>query len=310
MPSVTREASERPLSYALVTPARNEEANLRRLAESLLNQTLAPTAWVIVDTGSSDGTLELARDLGRANPWIRGVEGWSGPAARSGGKPQRIDADTIVVRAFNTGLELLEGPVDVVVKLDADVSMKPTYFEQLVGAFAEDEQLGIASGGCLEQKDGEWRVVHVTGNHVRGASHAYRWACLQDVLPLVERSGWDSLDELKAEVLGWRVRTLPEIFFYHHRYVGQRDGRPWARWVRQGRTAHYMGYRFSYLCTRALYRSVSHPAAVTMIWGYLSAALSGEPVYADESVRRHLRRQQSPLQLRTRALEALGRRGG
>ncbi len=44
------------LSYALVTPTRNEARDLPRLAGCLHAQTVAPRAWVIVDTGSDDDT--------------------------------------------------------------------------------------------------------------------------------------------------------------------------------------------------------------------------------------------------------------
>ena len=56
--------------------------------------------------------------------------------------------------------------------------------------------------------------------------------------------------------------------------------------------AHYMGYRFTYLLARTSYRMAREPAAAGMVWGYLAAVGSRRPRYADEAVRRHLRRQQ------------------
>ena len=57
-----------------------------------------------------------------------------------------------VVRAFNARRRLADSVPDVVVKLDADVSLEPDYFERLLAAFAADPQLGIASGTCFEQR--------------------------------------------------------------------------------------------------------------------------------------------------------------
>ena len=112
-------------------------------------------------------------------------------------------------------------------------------------------RLGSSGGECLELDGGEWRAVHVTSSHVRGAVRAYRRECLDIVLPLVEGLGWDTVDELQASVHGWRVAVVPGLYFRHHRALGARDGFPWSRAVRQGRAAHYLGYRFWYLAARS-----------------------------------------------------------
>ena len=86
--------------------------------------------------------------------------------------------------------------------------MDPDYFEKLLGAFAADPTLGIASGQCFELQGGEWRPTHVTGSHVRGAVRAWRWECLQAVLPLDDTVPcvMDLVDELKAAAAGLENR--------------------------------------------------------------------------------------------------------
>ncbi len=285
-------------TYALITPARDEADNLRRLADSILAQAVQPDAWIIVDNGSADGTLELARELERQREWIQAV---SAPGSRTAAPGQPI------VRAFHRGLRQLPGAVDVLIKVDADVSMDPIYFDRLLAAFDADSSLGIASGSCYEHEAGAWRATRVTGDHVRGATRAYRWECLQAVLPLEERVGWDTIDELKAAVLGWRTGIVSDLPFYHHRRVGQRDGRRWSRWATQGRAAYYIGYRFPYLLLRSIYRARTDPVALAMVGGYLSALARREGRCSDAAVRRNLRRQQGLRQLPSRIREALGR---
>lgn len=288
-----------PLAYTAITPARNEAANLTRLAACLAEQTVLPDAWVVVDDGSTDGTLELAEELAREHGWIR-VVSISGAAANIRGGP--------VIRAFNAGLATLSELSDLVVKLDADISFEPDHFERLLAEFAADPALGIASGSCWELERGAWRQRFTTRASARGAARAYRRECLEAVSPLEERMGWDGIDELKANLRGWRTGTILDLPFRHHRRVGERDASRRAAWEAEGALAHYMGYRFDYLLVRSLYRALREPAAVAMVWAYARAALARERRCADENARAYLREQQRLRRLPLRAREALGRR--
>jgi glycosyltransferase involved in cell wall biosynthesis len=288
------------LSYAAVTPAKDEAENLRRLAGCMTAQTLQPASWIIVDNGSSDGSLDVAADLSARHDWIR-VMRVAGEATLPGPP---------VVRAFNAGLASLDRIPDVVVKLDADVSFDAGYFEHILEEFEANPRLGIASGVCYELEDGEWVARHVTGDHVRGATRAYRSACLEQVGPLPEALGWDGVDELKAHVLGWQTASIPTLRFDHHRPVGARDGAPARRWLAEGKCAHYMGYGLLYMLVRTVGRALRDrdPATFAMLWSFALAGVRREPRYPDAEVRAYLRRQQSVRYLPVRVRESLGRR--
>lgn len=283
------------LSYALITPVRNEFDNLQRLADSIRNQTLPPTVWLIVDTGSTDRTPELVSHLASEMPFVRRT---SSHQQHARGAP--------IVRAFHAGLAALERDPDVVIKLDADLSFEPGYCEGLLAHFEARPRLGLASGICTERQDGEWRPFYGTRHHVWGASRAYRWRCLQEVLPLEERQGWDEIDSIKAQLRGWEAETFVELPFRHHRPEGARDGSSQKRWAGQGDTAHYMGYRPSYLIARALWRARNDPAALAMMTGYVKAVIQRAPRCADTAVRAHLRKEQSVRRLPLRIRESLG----
>jgi glycosyltransferase involved in cell wall biosynthesis len=285
------------LSYAVVTPVWNEEERLPVLAACIEAQSLLPTAWIVVDTGSDDSTSRVLDELSSRHSWIRTVRLGEVRAARGGP----------VVRAFAAGIRELGNDLpDVVVKLDADVTFDTTYFRQLLDGFENEPRLGIASGLCYEESDGAWRPVYGTRSHVWGASRAYRRACLVEVLPLEERQGWDEIDAIKAQLNGWQVGTLFDVPFRHHRAEGGRDGGR-RRWLDQGDTAHYMGYRFSYLLLRSLFKARREPAALAMVEGYLRAALMRAPVLADRQAREHLRNTQRLRMVPLRIREALGK---
>jgi glycosyltransferase involved in cell wall biosynthesis len=293
------------LTYAAVTPARNEAANLRRVASCLARQTQRPAEWVIVDDGSTDETPSIARELAQQVPWVRVVSLENGqPGTEQIRLGRRSGRD---VAAFSAGLAALADLPEVVVKLDADVSFEPHYFERLLAEFAADPTLGIASGCAYELENGSWRPRHVTGSRVRGATRAYRRSCLEHVLPLEQRLGWDFVDELQARLRGWKTRSLPGLAFRHHRRMGERDG---ARrgWVAQGEVAYYCGYRLPYIVLRTLHRCRKEPAAVALLGGFAASALRRHGRHPDPALRALLREEQRLRHLPRRAREATGKR--
>jgi glycosyltransferase involved in cell wall biosynthesis len=266
------------LRYAIVTPARNERENLQRLAGSVIAQDHLPEWWVVVDDASDDGMDAIARDLAREHDWILVRHTGENTGDLASGRRRGRD-----LLAFRHGVEALPAPVDVFVKVDADTSFEPDYFARLMERFAEQPDLGIAGGCCYEVVDGEWTRIKVSGSHPRGASRAYRWALRGDVFALEPEMGWDGVDEVMAELHGYRTAGFTDFGFRHHRKVGERDGRLRAGSL-LGRQAWYMGYRPTYLMLRALYRARDNAASFAMMWGYASAAASGAPQCPDPLV--------------------------
>jgi glycosyltransferase involved in cell wall biosynthesis len=256
-----------------------------------------------VDTGSTDQTLSIARSLAERHGWMRVLELEDAGASD---EPNAESRPARIVRAFEEGLSLLDAEPEVIVKLDCDVSFEPDYFERLLSGFAADSTLGIARGSALELDRGEWKRRFNTGSSVWGAARAYRRECLAAVRPLERRMGWDGIDELTAQLHGWRTTTLHEISFRHHRPEGAMYGSRWRAWAARGQASHYMGYRVSYLLFRSLHHARTQPAAVAMVWGYASAALRRSAVHPDREVRVLLRRDQRMRNLRLRGREAGG----
>jgi glycosyltransferase involved in cell wall biosynthesis len=281
---------ERPLTYAAVTPARNEYANLTRLAQAMTAQRRRPAAWIIVDDASDDGTGELAAALARNHDWITATS-WTEGAGSALSNGRREGRDLL---AFRLGVGRLPGgrDPDVVVKVDADVSFEPDFFERLVGAFEDEPDLGIASGACWELEDGEWTRRKVVESHPRGATRAYRWACVDDLMALEPKMGWDGLDEVRVNLRGYETRTIVDLPFRHHRPEGGRERGRLGASALKGRACWYMGYRPSYLLLRALYRSRRDPAAIAMVWGYAAAAAGRVQRVSDPRMVARLREQQ------------------
>src|SRR5213595_2543 len=130
------------MKYVLITPARNEEAFIRKTLDSMVAQTLLPERWVIVDDGSTDNTAEIIDRYRPQRPWIELVR-----------RPQHADRSFAgKVHSFNAGLErvrLLD--FELIGNLDADVSFGPDYLEFLIRKFSDDPQLGVAGTPFTEK---------------------------------------------------------------------------------------------------------------------------------------------------------------
>ena len=270
-------------SYAAVTPARDEEENLRRLADSMLAQTVRPVRWVIVENGSSDDTAEVAAGLAAEHDWIRVLQ----TEATAG-----YDRTSPYMRAWHAGVDSLGARGDVVVKLDADVSFEPDFFAGILAAFDADDRLGIASGSCLEWRDGVWREWVLPGDAVWGPTRSYRRACLDVVLPLDDSVGYAAIDVTKAQLAGFHVRAIRELPFKHHRPEGTGEGSKWRSWVREGEAAHYVGYRPTFVVGRCPYRLRKDKTAAALVVGFAGAVLRRRPVLEDPAVRAALRHRQ------------------
>src|SRR5579872_822526 len=193
--------------YIVISPVKDEERYIGTMVRSMLRQTLKPTQWIIVDDGSRDKSLQMITEATVGNKWIRIV---------------RIDREAprqpgaSVIRAFIAGFELVKSTkFDFVVKLDCDLDLPPDYFERLVCKFNEDNVLGIASGQYLEDHGNKWTPISMPFYHASGASKMIRAQCFADIQGFVPARGWDTLDQIRAQLHGWKTRHFPEIQFRH-----------------------------------------------------------------------------------------------
>jgi hypothetical protein len=157
---------------------------------------------------------------------------------------------------------------------------------------------------------GEWRQRHQTGAMVWGAARAYRSTCLEILLPLESRMGWDGIDVARANVAGWKTLLMLDLPFFHHRVEAGRERTRWHAWSVQGEACHYMGYRPSYLVLRTIRVARRDPAAVAMLWSYLASVVKRSPTYPDPTVRAYVRRKQRLRELPARRREAAKGRPG
>jgi glycosyltransferase involved in cell wall biosynthesis len=257
---------------------------------------------VIVDDGSSDGTAEYAAALAAQHDWITVLTTGRGNGGLTEGRREGRD-----LLALQQGMDVLPADVETVTKLDADVELPSEYFERLSEAFAADPRLGLASGRRCELEHGKWHRRHVTGTAVEAQCRTYRHACWRELQPIEPRMGWDGMDEARAIVAGWHTHVVDGLDFRHRRPMGTRDGSRVRARMAEGHAAHFMGYRPTYLLVRAAWHARREPAAVAMLWGYASAAVSGRGRCQDAAAVAYVRRRQSARHLASAWRDVRGR---
>jgi poly-beta-1,6-N-acetyl-D-glucosamine synthase len=286
----------------IVSPVRNEAAHIERVVRAVAAQRLPPARWLVLDDGSTDGTLELLRTLESDVPFMTVVE----PADLVQGGNDRL-ARAAEVRAFNAALAAADPQAYThVMKLDGDIELDPGYFAELLTRFDADATLGLAGGVLVEpQADGSMRPIRIPDSHVHGALKLYTLACFQAIGGIQERLGWDTIDEVYARMHGFGVRSFKDMVSIHHRPLASADGTLRGR-ARHGECAYIAHYGTLWVALRSLKVARTRPRVISglaFFYGYARAAAVRTERVPDPAFRRFVRRE-----LRQRMLGAVALR--
>lgn len=274
------------MHYVVITPVRDEERYIEATIESILNQSILPAEWVIVDDGSSDRTGAIADRYAGQYPWIRVVHRNNRGFRKSGGG---------VVEAFYDGYRSLgQKKWDFVVKLDGDLTFASDYFERCFEYFDRDPKLGIGGGEINHDIEGELKVEQNPRFHVRGATKIYRRACWEGIGGLWPASGWDTIDEVKANMLGWNTYAFSNLPLLHHRQTGMEEGLLRDR-VKHGVACYVSGYHPLFVaasCARRLGQRPRIVGSLGILYGFLKAHFTRPPRLKDRTYVAYIRGQQ------------------
>jgi len=272
--------------YAIVSPVRDEADHIAKTLGSLVSQTVLPVEWVIVNDGSTDRTGEIIDAFAVQYPWIRPVHRENRGFRKSGGG---------VMEAFYDGYERLGvREWDFLVKLDGDLSFAPDYFERCFGEFERNPRLGIGGGGIYHEIDGRVEIEKTPLFHVRGATKIYRRACWDDIGGLIKAPGWDTLDEVKANMKHWETLSFNELKVMHHRYTGGADG-GWKNAVKNGLGAHISGYHPMFIFFKSILWTTRKPyflCSIGLLYGYIRGYLNRVERVDDPALIQYIRREQ------------------
>jgi len=256
------------LTYALVTPARNEEKLIGLTIRSVLEQTVRPTKWIIVSDGSTDRTDGIVNAHIAANSWIELLR-----------MPERKDRHFEgKALCFAAGWQRVKDlQPDIIGNLDADVSFESDLFAFLLSKFAANPHLGMA-GPAFSERGVTYDFRFSSLQHVSGACQLFRRECLDAIggyVP-IKAGGIDVVAGLMARMRGWQTRTFPEKTIVHHRAMGTAMHAGLRAKFRLGERDYVLGRHWLWELFRSLYQ-MTRPPIITggamVLAGYVWAML-------------------------------------
>jgi biofilm PGA synthesis N-glycosyltransferase PgaC len=272
--------------YVVVTPVRDEESYLPLTIASMAAQTVTPQEWVIVNDGSKDSTGAIIDESAHRYSWIRAVH-------REDRGYRKWGAG--IIEAFYAGYDALTcKDWEFMSKMDGDLSFESGYFAEAFQKFENNPKLGIGGGFLYHEENGRRTLEGHPTFHVRGGAKIYRRACWQSIGGLWVGPGSDTVDEVKANMLGWSSRSFIDLQINHHRWTGAAYGR-WGGIVKNGKTDYVSGYHPLFVLAKAASKLVKKPyllGSAGLLYGYMTAKFQKIPQVDDPEVIRYLRQQQ------------------
>ena len=279
------------MSYVLITPLVNEEKNLLNLKNTVLNQTLRPVLWIIVDGGSDDDSFNLATKIFKNYDWIEVVH------------QKKFYEKTLghlnFAEAINEGYTALKKisqekkvNYEYVGKTDATPILCENYFQTLLSKMKFNKELAITCG---------IQEVFTSNNRIKlepleniplsgfNDMRLYRKDFFEEIKGYPLTPSPDSVLLIKAVEKGYKVKVIQEISFLKPRLGGSKIGF-WNGFKLKGKNMYILGYHPFLALINALQVSRKippHYQFIPMLWGFLLSILKRENKIPDLEIREY-----------------------
>jgi len=258
--------------YVLLTAARDEELNIEKTIKSVINQTIKPLQWIIVNDGSKDKTEQIINHYKKKHGFIKLLN-------VSGDKEHNFGSKVKAVNAANRQIDVKD--YDFIGILDADISFSSDYFEKLLNKFESNQKLGIAGGIICEMRKDKLIKQNISLNSVAGAVQFFKYKCFNEIgdfLPL-KYGGEDAAMEITARMNSWEVQTFPELKVLHYGFVGKASGNMYKAAYRRGICFYQLSYHPLFQIFRCIYRIKDRPVfigSLIELFGFFFSYLRSE----------------------------------
>ena len=274
------------MSYILATPAKNEEKNLPKLIQSVVEQTIKPLVWVIVDDGSTDNTLNIIKRAREQYEWIQSIQ--LGTHKRDLSKHYAI----VCNESFNFALkycEIRHLEYDYIGLLDADMILEREFYSKLIREFEKNPRLGIASGSVYYDINGKLTIEKDRDDMPLGGIRLWRRECFEDT-----GAGFyigyspDAVSNVLAKLRGWETRRFDEIRAIQTRRTSSAEGL-WKGYKYHGESAYFRNYHPLFALVKGIKYLLEKPhyIGIAYLYGYLSFFIKRAEKIENEEIRNY-----------------------
>ena len=131
-------------TVSVIVPLYNAAPYIGETLASIVESTYRPLEVVVVDDGSTDGSLRIAESFAKSHPEVRVLH----------------QANAGVSAARNNAIAHAKG--EWILPIDADDKISPTYIAHAVEAIAEDVRVIGCKSQFFGAKEGEWKLPEYT----------------------------------------------------------------------------------------------------------------------------------------------------
>jgi len=277
MTSNIKEFNDKYKSYILATIVKNEEKNLPKLIQTVVNQTLLPKVWFIIDDGSIDNTTSIIENACKNYKWIFSERLPEGP------RDMGLHLAQIARKALDNAVEMahkLNIEFHYIAVLDGDMWLDINYYEFLIERMNEDSRIGIASGNtwsyckdsCIEQKS----------NLPGGGTRIWRYQCYKETNGLEYVMSPDTVSDARCNIQGWKLVRFKEVKANQSRLTSSAEGRT-RGYEFKGKFAYHLHYSLISVLGRALFMMMKGEIKISLAYlnGFFSAMYSNTPRISD-----------------------------
>jgi len=226
-------------NYILITPCKNEAKNLPNLIKSISSQSITPIVWLIINDASTDGTYEILKMAAKYHDWIIDIQ-LNEKSERDRGMHlasiTKMGFDTAITYCTEHGFDY-----EYLGNIDADLTVEPDFFENLITELENNPELGIASGGTDYTIGSKIVRAKISFDEPSGGDMLIRKKCFEDCEGVKVSYAYDSVLKAKAKLKGWKTMRFEDNIATEIRDVSSAEGY-WKGYLHKGKVAYYLNY--------------------------------------------------------------------